>query len=661
MSLLKLLLAAEDKQTSLSNKKPLETRSFLDVNTLFKTTLYQGNGASRYLTTNVDLTSGGLIIAYNRQDNTPVYFFDYVRGWNKSLITNSRGAQVDNGTTLITSVDSTGLTITSNSVLNNTSGGFVIHSFKKAARFLDIVTYTGDGTSSKTLSHALTIKPGLIIIKKLDNLSSNNSDNWFVWNSYSGLSYFNETSDQSIEEDGTILTDTVPTDTNFYIGSKLNKSSTNYIAYLFADDRSDTGVIRSGLVFNLTPPSRGFDYFDWETQFTLEKHIDLTSYTTTTSWEVKDSYRGNGKLPYVKKLISAVPELSPNGTLDVSNAGLIANVGTNSYIDSLYQYLAIRSPELITPTVGTDVLYIENVAQADLQKTSSSPFEPDLIYSNTRATTPNSAYVNTLMLKNYSVGSITGNSNNFQTNTTAVPAVGYIALDNDGKNINMGFGWDSTTYGAFIYYLFKRAKGFLDTVNFVGTFKANTLIRHKLEVAPELIIIKCNNATANYIIGAPILGTNYYMQLASTAAKVANTLVWSNTAPTSEFFTIGNLAASNTLNNEYSAMLFASLAGISKIGVYTGNGTNQDIDCGFTTGARFVLIKSHNATGNWTLHDTVRGMTTGNDVYNNLNTASAEVKTKDNINTLSTGFNVVQNTTSNLNYLSREYLYLAIA
>lgn len=176
-----------------------------------------------------------------------------------------------------------------------------------------------------------------------------------------------------------------------------------------------------------------------------------------------------------------------------------------------------------------------------------------------------------------------------------------------------------------------------------------------------MIIIKTRNVAGNYIIHIPEMGSGFYLQLASTAAKVSNTSVWSNTAPTTTDFTVGNLAAVNTLNEEYSAMVFGSLAGISKVGLYTGNGTNQVIDCGFTAGARFVLIKAHNATGNWTLHDTVRGIVIGNDVYNNLNTVLAEVKNRDSLEYDASGFKVIHNTTSNLNVNARLYVYLAIA
>jgi peptide subunit release factor RF-3 len=35
---------------------------------------------------------------------------------------------------------------------------------------------------------------------------------------------------------------------------------------------------------------------------------------------------------------------------------------------------------------------------------------------------------------------------------------------------------------------------------------------------------------------------------------------------------------------------------------------SQDIDCGFTNGARFVLIKRTDAAGDWMYFDTLRGI-----------------------------------------------------
>jgi hypothetical protein len=102
--------------------------------------------------------------------------------------------------------------------------------------------------------------------------------------------------------------------------------------------------------------------------------------------------------------------------------------------------------------------------------------------------------------------------------------------------------------------------------------------------------------------------------------------VWNNSNPTS---TGVNLSADNYLTNSatgstYVMYLFASVPGVSKVGTYTGNGSSQTINCAFTTGARFVLIKRTNVAGDWYVWDSARGIVAGNDPYLLLNSAAAE-------------------------------------
>ena len=106
--------------------------------------------------------------------------------------------------------------------------------------------------------------------------------------------------------------------------------------------------------------------------------------------------------------------------------------------------------------------------------------------------------------------------------------------------------------------------------------------------------------------------------------------------------------------------LFATLAGISKVGSYTGNGTSQTINCGFSTGARFILIKRTDATGDWYVWDSVRGIVAANDPHLSLNTAAAEVTTDDSVDPDASGFIVNQNTATNINVNSGQYIFLAI-
>lgn len=105
--------------------------------------------------------------------------------------------------------------------------------------------------------------------------------------------------------------------------------------------------------------------------------------------------------------------------------------------------------------------------------------------------------------------------------------------------------------------------------------------------------------------------------------------------------------------------MFATVAGVSKIGSYTGTGSDINVDCGFSAGARFVLIKRNNDAGNWFVYDSVRGINAGADPYILLNSNSAEDSSNDDIDPLSSGFTIPSG--SNVNTNGGTYIFLAIA
>jgi hypothetical protein len=111
----------------------------------------------------------------------------------------------------------------------------------------------------------------------------------------------------------------------------------------------------------------------------------------------------------------------------------------------------------------------------------------------------------------------------------------------------------------------------------------------------------------------------------------------------------------------YVAYLFATLAGISKVGTYTGTGTTLQINCGFTAGARFVLIKRTDSTGDWYVWDSARGIVAGNDPYLLLNSTAAEVTSTDYIDTASTGFEISSTAPAAINASAGTFIFLAIA
>ena len=109
------------------------------------------------------------------------------------------------------------------------------------------------------------------------------------------------------------------------------------------------------------------------------------------------------------------------------------------------------------------------------------------------------------------------------------------------------------------------------------------------------------------------------------------------------------------------AYLFATLAGVSKVGSYTGNGTTQTINCGFTAGARFVMIKRTDSTGDWYVWDSARGIVAGDDPYLLLNSTAAEVTNTDYVDTAASGFEISSTAPAAINANGGSFIFLAIA
>jgi hypothetical protein len=169
----------------------------------------------------------------------------------------------------------------------------------------------------------------------------------------------------------------------------------------------------------------------------------------------------------------------------------------------------------------------------------------------------------------------------------------------------------------------------------------------------------------NWAVAYRTSGTTYLygLELNTTSVSSATTFNYgsSMSATTFNSFVGSNINQSETNGATYVAYLFATAAGVSKVGTYTGNGTTQTINCGFTGGARFVLIKRTDSTGDWYVYDTARGMTTLTDPYLLINSTAAETATLGSVTTVSTGFALNAAILSAINTSSATYIFLAIA
>jgi hypothetical protein len=217
----------------------------------------------------------------------------------------------------------------------------------------------------------------------------------------------------------------------------------------------------------------------------------------------------------------------------------------------------------------------------------------------------------------------------------------------------------------YINWMFGRAPSVFDEVCYTGNGAGNNARTHNLGVAPELLIIKnrSSSASGDWYTFHTFTSSNFKKQLLDTTDAQTNYTYGSflDAQPTSTTFTVNSGAGCNESGVTYVSYLFATCAGVSKVGSYTGTGTTKQIDCGFTGGARFVLIKRTDSTGDWYVWDSARGIVSGNDPYLLLNTTDPEDTSTDYIDTYSAGFEISSTAPAAINSNGGSFIFLAIA
>jgi hypothetical protein len=328
-----------------------------------------------------------------------------------------------------------------------------------------------------------------------------------------------------------------------------------------------------------------------------------------------------------------------------TNGEVNANGGT-------YIYIAIRRGPMREPESGTEVFGLNARTGTGANATVTGGLTADAVLVKNRGSAVASLFSSRMTGTGYLVTSTTAAE--VAAGTTILQANPWDVMD--GVKVGTTSTITNASGSTFINYLFKRAPGFFDVVAYTGT-GANRTVSHNLGAAPELMVVKKRSAVDNWVVYAG--DATDYLILNSTAATADLDTMWNDTAPTSSVFSLGTNDDVNGNTATFIAYLFASLPGISKVGSYTGNGSSQTINCGFTTGARFVLIKGTSAVSNWVVVDTARGLQTGNDRVFALDEPNAE-STFDAVDPHSTGFTLTNNF-GNFNANGVNYIFLAIA
>jgi hypothetical protein len=447
---------------------------------------------------------------------------------------------------------------------------------------------------------------------------------------------------------------TAPTSTNFYVDNYQNTGASGftYVAYLFAHNAGGFGLTGTDNVIScgsFTTNGSGLATVSlgYEPQWILYKPSNAVS-----DWGVVDSMRG---MPVTS---GSAARLYPNGSYaeGIGNSCMPNATGfTTALLTSTdYIYIAIRRGPMKVPTDGTTVFSpIARTGTGATASITSAGFPPDLVAIKSR----NAAYSNAWTDRLRGNGLIL-----FTDSTVADQNYGTASVN---LTSNMGVSLSSETLvnqngTNYINYLFQRAPSFFDEVCYTGNGSATTQT-HNLGAVPEMMIVKLRDASGyNWFVYHSALGNSSGIVLNSTNGSGGyGTALWNSTTPTSTVFSLGTNSNVNGSGSTYVNYLFATCAGVSKVGSYTGTGATQTISCGFTGGARFVLVKRTDSTGDWYVWDTARGMVSGTDPTLLLNSTAAEVNANS-IYTATGGFQIVS-TAAGINASGGTYIFLAIA
>ena len=458
---------------------------------------------------------------------------------------------------------------------------------------------------------------------------------------------------------------TAPDSSNIYLGTAyfdyINATGRTYVAYIFAHNDGDgefgpdgdADIIKCGsYTGNGSSDGPEID-LGFEPQWVMIKNA-----SSTGPWVMLDNMRGwpvTDENTFTDHMLWANTNNAEYTTVKRAN---ITSTGfhirqTNSQVNTNngnYIYMAIRRGPLAVPEDATEVF---DVTTRDATAPAfNAPFAVDMALYKSNIASTEDLYISSRLTQGKV---LVTHSNSPEVNGSA-----FVFDYNDGWYGSSGA--NSSAYS----WMWKRAPGFFDAVAYTGNSTNGRQLKHNLGVVPEFFIVRSRKATKSWYCYHKGIDFNGDGRPETDYAVLNTTQVgdydgfWNDTAPTEEHIVLGNDADVNGSGAEFLVYLFASLDGISKVGSYTGNGSSQTIDCGFSNGARFVLIRRVDSGGSWYFFDSERGIVSGNDPYLRMNANSAQVTSLDIIDPDSSGF-IVNQDGSNQNASGGNYIFYAIA
>jgi hypothetical protein len=680
-------------------------------NGLFNTFIITGDGnTTRNVNNGIDLTGGGMV--WTKQFCAENFNSNYVigdseLGLDKYLTPNSNAAATSSSI-MYKTFNNNGFTTGHHSDINHNGSTNCFWTFKKHTKFFDIVTYSGTG-SAQTISHDLGSVPGCIITKRTDSTSD-----WAVYHrrlnngtnpEQYGL-YLNST--QEKQDNADLWNDTAPTASVFSVKSSgsTNASGGTYVAYLFAHNDGD-GIFGSGEDEDFIKcgsyqgnSSTVFTELGFEPQWLLIKNCDHSS----GKWSIFDKMRGFhaqvGNTTADRAPTFEVTETGPEDTgsiintyhswsgagnstdgIDLAKLGFIVSGSADrrtNYASNDYVYIAMRdTPITGEPTSGSQVFnsiseYAGNNGTNVEKGASSGEIIDKAIFTGTnnisRLTTRATGY--TYLERQDAAAFTQSNSNHIAR---------FSAVNQDSINVN---GGANTTGNTYYSQFWTKQPGAFDIQVYKADGNDYRKIPHRLGVTPEMICIKNMKASYDWIALHKDLSSNgvygnfgSYLRFNTSASQSTNN--WANingfrdSGITSTYVeTTDSNVFNGTSGDYYIMLLYATVAGVTKVGSYTGTGANINVDCGFSSGVRYLMIKNADQNpSHWLEWHMGMGLSASNEFAAGNDTAfhidEAQFNTSyDFVDQHNSGFTVNEDSGPSDTALSRngeKYIFLAVA
>jgi hypothetical protein len=337
-------------------------------------------------------------------------------------------------------------------------------------------------------------------------------------------------------------------------------------------------------------------------------------------------------------------------------------------------FKALNTQNLPEPTIVDGGEYFNTVlytGNGSTQSITGVGFQPDWVWIKTRSNALSHCITDSVRGTNLQLAS---NSTGADQSTTD----GITSFNSDGFSLGAGtqqyssntntltyvaWNWKANgagvtnTAGSITSTVSANPTAGFSIVTYTGT-GSNATVGHGLGVTPAMIIVKQRNDSRFWFVNHASITATQNLYLNTTDSTQSDSVFTSRSSTT---FGIGSGVGTNGSGGTYVAYCFSEVAGYSRFGSYTGNGSADGpfVWCGFRP--KFVMVKSSTLATSWYQFDSAR------ETYNEVkfplfpDTAAAETSNVYGLDFTATGFKLRAPTGYGLNNSGATYIFAAFA